>query len=101
MAATPAAPFVELSRKSVADRTYPLSRPVYIVYSIDNEKSEIADPRVDPKVKEFLRYILSKQGQRDVVHDGAYLPLPLATVKTQLNKLDSNELPRELELLGE
>ncbi len=96
-----AGPFVELTRKGVTDRTYPLSRPVYIVYSIDNEKSEIADPRVDPKVREFLRYILSKQGQQDVVRDGAYLPLPLATVQAQLTKLESNELPRELELLEE
>jgi phosphate transport system substrate-binding protein len=94
-------PFVELSRKSVTDRSYPLSRPVYIVYTIDNEKSEIADPRVDPKVREFLRYILSKQGQRDVVRDGAYLPLPLAIVNEQLKKLTSKELPRELELLEE
>ena len=92
---------MELSRKSVADRSYPLSRPVYIVYTIDNEKSEIADPRVDPKVREFLRYILSRQGQQDVVRDGAYLPLPIATVNAQLNKLDSKELPRELELLEE
>jgi phosphate transport system substrate-binding protein len=94
-------PFVELSRKSVTDRSYPLSRPVYIVYTIDNEKSEIADPRVDPKVREFLRYILSKQGQQDVVRDGAYLPLPITTVNAQLKKLDSKELPRELELLEE
>lgn len=98
---TPAGPFVELTRKSVTDRTYPLSRPVYIVYTIDNEKSEIADPRVDPKVREFLRYILSKQGQQDVAREGAYLPLPLATVQAQLNKLDSKDRPPELELLRE
>jgi len=74
---------------------------VYIVYTIDNEKSEIADPRVDPKVREFLRYVLSKQGQQDVLRDGAYLPLPIATVNEQLKKLTSRELPRELELLEE
>ena len=101
LADTSAGPFVELSRKSVTDRSYPLSRPVYIVYTIDNEKSEIADPRVDPKVREFLRYILSRKGQQDVVRDGAYLPLPLATIREQLKKLDSKEPPRELELLEE
>ncbi|HWS61270.1 MAG TPA: hypothetical protein VN325_00830, partial [Steroidobacteraceae bacterium] len=68
---------------------------------IDNEKSEIANPRVDPKVREFLRYILSKQGQQDVVRAGDYLPLPLATVKEQLRKLDSTMSPPELELLVE
>jgi phosphate transport system substrate-binding protein len=101
LADTSAGPFVELSRKSVTDRSYPLSRPVYLVYTIDNEKSEIADPRVDPKVREFLRYILSRQGQQDVARDGAYLPLPLATVREQLKKLDSKEPPREQELLEE
>ena len=101
LADTAAGPFVELSRKSVTDRSYPLSRPVYIVFTIDNEKSEIADPRVDLKVREFLRYVLSKQGQQDVLRDRAYLPLPIATVNAQLNKLDSKEAPRELELLEE
>jgi phosphate transport system substrate-binding protein len=94
-------PFVQLTRKSVTDRSYPLSRPVYIVYTIDNEKSEIADPRVAPKVREFLRYVLSRQGQQDVVREGSYLSLPASVVREQLKKLDSKELPRELELLDE
>lgn len=99
IAETGAGPFVELTRSSVMDRSYPLARPVYIVYTIDNEKSEIADPRVDPKVREFLKYVLSRQGQRDVLADGAYLPLPLATLKEQLEKLASKSSPPELELL--
>jgi phosphate transport system substrate-binding protein len=99
LAETGAGPFVKLTRASVADRSYPLSRPVYAVFTIDNEKSEIADPRVDPRVREFLRYVLSKQGQQDVARDGAYLPLPAAAVAEQLKKLDSKEVPAELKLL--
>jgi phosphate transport system substrate-binding protein len=99
VAETSASPFVELTRKSVSDRSYPLSRPVYIYYAIDNEKSEIADPRVDPKVREFLRYILSRQGQHLVVQEGDYLPLAPAVVKEQLKKLDSREIPAERKLL--
>jgi hypothetical protein len=30
---------------------------------------------LDPRVAEFLRYILSPNGQRDVEADAAYLPL--------------------------
>jgi len=101
IAETSAGPFVKLTRGSVTDRSYPLSRPVTIVYTIDNKKSEIADPRVDPKVREFLRYILSKQGQQDVVRDGAYLPLPPAIVSEQLKKLASRGAPPELQLLNE
>jgi phosphate transport system substrate-binding protein len=101
LADSPAGPYVPLTQASLVDRSYPLSRPVYIDYTIDNEKSEIATPRVDPKVKEFLRYILSRQGQQDVQREGAYLPLPPAVVREQLRKLDSEEPPPEKALLGE
>lgn len=86
-------------RNTVGSCTYPLSRPVYIVYIIDNEKTEIANPRVDPKLKEFLLYILSRQGQSDVARDGYYLPLTPAVVREQLSKLDSEEIPPERKLL--
>ena len=94
-------PYVQLEKSTIADRTYPLSRPVYLVYTIDNEKSEIADPRVDPKVREFLRFVLSRQGQEAVARDGSYLPLPSRVVQEQLRKLESKELPPEKLLLGE
>jgi phosphate transport system substrate-binding protein len=41
----------------------------------------------DPKVREFLRYILSGDGERDVISEGAYLPLPPNIVREQLNLL--------------
>jgi phosphate transport system substrate-binding protein len=39
-------------------------------------------------VKEFLRYVLSRQGQQDVVREGDFLPLTAKTVGEQLKKLD-------------
>jgi ABC-type phosphate transport system substrate-binding protein len=45
-------------------------------------------PKIDPKVKEFLRYVLSRQGQQDVVREGDFLPLTAKTVGEQLKKLD-------------
>jgi phosphate transport system substrate-binding protein len=39
-------------------------------------------------VKEFLRYILSREGQQDIVDDGRYLPLKAATLAAQLKKLE-------------
>ncbi len=94
-------PYVTLDKASVAARDYPLSRPVYLVYTIDNDKSDIANPRVDPKVREFLRFILSRQGQQAVAHEGSYLPLPSHVVREQLRKLESRDVPPEKELLGE
>jgi phosphate transport system substrate-binding protein len=96
---TSAGPFVELTRDSVASRSYPLARPVYIYYTIDNEKTEIASPRVDPKVREFLRYVLSPQGQRAVAAEGAYLPLTRPVADEQLKKLDFDGVPPERKLL--
>jgi phosphate transport system substrate-binding protein len=92
---------VVLSKGTVADRSYPLARPVYIDYTIDNVKSDIADPRVHPKLREFLRYVLSRQGQQDVVRDGNYLPLPAGVVRAQREKLDSKIFPPEKLLLGD
>jgi phosphate transport system substrate-binding protein len=101
LAETDAGPYVNLDKTSVANRSYPLSRAIYVVYTIDNEKSDIADPRVDPKIREFLRFILSRQGQQVVAHEGSYLPLPAGVVQEQLRKLESRELPPEKLLLGE
>jgi phosphate transport system substrate-binding protein len=43
---------------------------------------------MDPLVREFLRYVLSQEGQADIVRDGKYLPLTADVVREQLKKLD-------------
>ena len=91
--------YVELTRTSVADRSYPLARPVYLYTTIDNEKTEIATPRIKPLVREFVRYVLSPAGQRAVAGADSYLPLPAAVAREQLRKIDSTELPPERKLL--
>jgi phosphate transport system substrate-binding protein len=98
---TPAGPYVPLTRASVGDRSYPLHRPVYIYYTIDDAKTDIAPARGDPRAKEFLRYILSRQGQADVTREGSYLPLTAPVVREQLRKLDSTAMPQEHELMEE
>jgi len=92
---TPAGPFVALSRASVTDRSYPLHRPVYIYYTMDNLNTELMPTLGDPRVKEFLRYILSRQGQDDIAKEGSYLPLPAAVVHAQRQKLESTAIPPE------
>ena len=86
LADTPAGPFLTPTRESVASRAYPLSRPVYLYFSPDTPGGEPAKP--DPKVREFLRYILSRQGQEDVARAGDYLPLTPGVVQAQRRKLD-------------
>jgi phosphate transport system substrate-binding protein len=88
LAETAAGPFVTPTKANVASRAYPLSRLVYICFAPDQPSGEPADPRVDPKVREFLRYILSRQGQLDVVREGDYLPLTAEVIREQLKLLE-------------
>jgi phosphate transport system substrate-binding protein len=88
LAEKPGEQYIEPTRKTVANRTYPLARFAYIYFAPDQPNGDPADPKVDPKVKEFLRYILSRQGQQDVVREGDYLPLTVTVVREQLRKLE-------------
>lgn len=93
-------PFVALTPATVADRSYPLHRPVYLYYMPDDGHGDLHATRGDPRVKEFVRYILSAEGQREVAAEGSYVPLPPATVAAQRNKMDSREIPPERAILG-
>ena len=73
--------YVELSLDNVRNRTYPLYDEVYFYFDHDPSKP------IDPKVKEFLRYVLSREGQDAVQRDAKYLPLTAAVVEEQLKKL--------------
>jgi phosphate transport system substrate-binding protein len=73
-------PFVKMTLDTVQNRTYPLTRDVY-VYTHPVE-------RMDANVREFLRFILSREGQELVMKDGKYLPLTAEAVREQLRKLN-------------
>lgn len=60
---------------------YPLSRMLYIYIA---KKPNEPLPRL---VKEFLKFVLSREGQRIAIQDG-YLPLPARIVQRELAKLD-------------
>ena len=75
-------PFVDFTINNVQSRAYPLSDEVYMYANVPPAVG------VDPKVKEFLRFILSREGQQDVMRDGKYLPLTPELVHEQLKKLE-------------
>jgi len=75
------APYVELTPENVKNRTYPLIRDAYIYLN------RAPGRPLDPKVGEFLRYILSREGQQDVLRQGVYNPLTLDALTEQLKKL--------------
>jgi phosphate transport system substrate-binding protein len=70
------------SKETFQDRTYPMVRNIYIYL---NRKPGTP---VEPKLREFLRYILSREGQETVATNGSYLPLTGALAREQLRKLD-------------
>jgi phosphate transport system substrate-binding protein len=43
---------------------------------------------MDPRVLEFLRFVVSQEGQAEVMRDGKYLPLTADVAKAQLKRLD-------------
>lgn len=73
-------PFYQANYKNVLSGNYPLSRPLLLYFVKKPGKA------LDPMTREFLKFILSKEGQEIVVKDG-YLPLPANLVKQELAKL--------------
>jgi phosphate transport system substrate-binding protein len=74
--------FVAPTTESVASHQYPLSRYVYIFVNRPPGKP------LEPKVKEFLKLVLSREGQQQVADDGVYIPLNADVVREELRKLD-------------
>jgi len=75
--------FVMPSRETIQSRDYPLTRSIFIFMA----RPKPAEA-VEPKLKEFLRYILSRQGQQAVVETAVYLPMTATVAREELQKLE-------------
>lgn len=73
---------IPLTSETVISASYPLARGVYIYINRSKDKP------VDPKVKEFLRFVLSREGQTLVRNQNDYLPLNPAAAQVQREKLE-------------
>lgn len=71
---------VEAISANAYNGKYPLARPLLLAVNFNPTKS------LDPLNREFLKYILSKDGQQEVANDG-YLPLGAKKVATELGKV--------------
>jgi phosphate transport system substrate-binding protein len=70
--------YVALTRENVLNRTYPLTRTVYIYLNREPTNALAC---------EFLRYVLSEKGQRTVLRQDVYLPLTPQAAGEELSKL--------------
>ncbi len=74
-------PCFDGSYQNVISKKYPLSRYLFInIVKTPNKP-------LDPLVKEFIKFVLSYEGQEVVVKDG-YLPLPYEVVMKELKKVE-------------
>lgn len=68
--------------QNVYTHAYPLARYVYIFVN------RPPGTPLQPKIKEFLKLVLSRQGQEVVAREGVYIPLQPSVAKEELAKLD-------------
>lgn len=78
-------PYVPYTLDTLQNRTYPLYDQIFAYLD-----REVGKP-VNPGVVEFLRFVLSRQGQELVQKDGKYLPLTADVAKAGMQKLDALE----------
>ena len=81
LAAKEGEPFHEATYPNVLNGSYPLSRFLFVYINRAPGKP------LDPLVKEFAKFVLSKEGQEIVIKDG-YYPLPASVSKEELVKLE-------------
>ena len=74
-------PFVEAAQHNADNGSYPLWRHLYLYVNKAPNKP------LDPLVKEFLKFVYSKEGQQVVVKDG-FFPLSAAAAEKELKKLE-------------
>jgi phosphate transport system substrate-binding protein len=75
------APFAGTDPENVYAGRYPLARYLYVYVN------KAPDERLDPLTEQFLRFVLSREGQEVVVKDG-YLPLPARILAQEQERLN-------------
>ncbi len=80
LAKKPGQPFVAATPENAVKGKYPLARFLYIYVNKAPNKP------LPPLEREFIKLVLSRQGQQVVIKDG-YIPLPARVVEKELAKL--------------
>lgn len=75
-------PYYEPTREHFQSKAYPLSRNVFLY--INRRPGSV----IDPKIKEFILFVLSREGQEILAQGGLRLPLTAAVLQEQRKKLE-------------
>ena len=81
LAVHPGDPAIAPTFSTVASQTYPLARTIYIF------ANQASGKPLNPVLREFIRYALSREGQQAVVDDRIFTPLPAAMDAREAEKL--------------
>lgn len=82
LAWTSSGPYLLPSEQTLISQRYPLTRIIPAVVDVPPGQP------LKPAIREFLRFILSRQGQLALIEASAYLPLGPRYVREQLHELD-------------
>ncbi len=74
-------PFIQATPENAINGSYPLARPLQIYINKPPNKD------ISPLVREFIQFILSYEGQEEIVKAG-YIPLPARIAQRELKKLE-------------
>lgn len=74
-------PYYEPTMTNLIAQTYPLVRIIPAFIDVP------PNGHAEPAVREFIRYILSREGQQAIVSDSDYLPLGAGVIRRELEKL--------------
>ncbi|HEY5055507.1 MAG TPA: substrate-binding domain-containing protein [Acidobacteriaceae bacterium] len=81
LAVHPGDPAIAPTFDTVASQTYPLARTIYIF------ANQAPGKPLNPVLREFIRYALSREGQQAIVDDRIFTPLPAALDAREAEKL--------------
>ena len=82
VAAKDGGPYIPYTLDTLQNRTYPLYDRIFAYTDREQGKP------MNPAVLEFLRFVLSQEGQAEVMRDGKYLPLTAEVANAQWKKLE-------------
>ncbi len=85
----PGEPAVQADRATLVAQQFPLVR--IIPAFIDRAPGRA----IEPAVREFLRFMLSREGQQALVEETGYLPVSREIIERQLAELTEGEVKRE------
>jgi phosphate transport system substrate-binding protein len=77
----PTGPYVDPTPANLISQAYPLVRIIPAIIDRAPDRS------VEPRIREFLRFVLSREGQAALLEKSGYLPLGPKIAEAQLDKL--------------